>query len=145
MVLLQSIDHHWKEHLQVVDKLKEGINLRGYASKDPLIEYKKEAFNAFENLNNIIKADVVEKIMKVQLVNQDQSAEDVLEGFRPESTDLSELDYQAPSDSDIGAMDVSSRANEVDQAPQRQKMTFNRQPVDDNKLNRAERRKQKKR
>src|SRR5690606_7010886 len=91
MVLLQSIDHHWKEHLQIIDKLKEGINLRGYASKDPLIEYKKEAFTAFENLNNIIKADVIEKIMKVQLVSQ-EAGEDVLDSLRPESADMNELD-----------------------------------------------------
>jgi preprotein translocase subunit SecA len=145
MVLLQSIDHHWKEHLQVIDKLKEGINLRGYASKDPLIEYKKEAFSAFENLNNIIKADVIEKIMKVQLVAQEGGAEQVLEGLRPESADLSELDYQSPSDSDIGSMEVESRGSAQQEAPQRQKMSFNRQPVDDSKANRAERRKQKKR
>jgi preprotein translocase subunit SecA len=147
MVLLQSIDHHWKEHLQVIDKLKEGINLRGYAAKDPLIEYKKEAFNAFENLNNIIKADVIEKLMKVQLVAQEPGAEQILEGLRPEGADLSELDYQSPSDSDIGGMEMATRASgpSQDSGPQRQKMSFNRQPVDDQKQNRAERRKQKKR
>jgi preprotein translocase subunit SecA len=144
MVLLQSIDHYWKEHLQVIDKLKEGINLRGYASKDPLIEYKKEAFNAFENLNNTIKADVIEKIMKVQLVAQAPNAEEVLEGLRPEETDLSELDYQSPSESDIGALDMGPQQT-APQESQRQRMTFNREPVAEGKMNRAERRKQKKR
>jgi len=139
MILLQSIDNHWKEHLQVIDKLKEGINLRGYASKDPLIEYKKEAFNAFENLNNVIKGDVVEKLMKVQLVAQEPGAEEVLEGMRPEAADLSELDYTSPSDSDIGAMEeIAPSGNE------RQKMTFSRGPAEDQKLNRADRRKHKK-
>ncbi|MBS1969301.1 MAG: preprotein translocase subunit SecA [Bdellovibrionales bacterium] len=138
MILLQSIDNHWKEHLQVIDKLKEGINLRGYASKDPLIEYKKEAFNAFENLNNIIKGDVIEKLMKVQLVAQEPGAEEVLEGMRPEAADLSDLDYSSPSDSDIGVMEEAAPASE------RQKMTFNRAPADDSKMNRADRRKMKK-
>jgi preprotein translocase subunit SecA len=141
MILLQSIDNHWKEHLQVIDKLKEGINLRGYASKDPLIEYKKEAFDAFENLNNIIKGDVIEKLMKVQLVAQEPGAEEVLEGMRPESSDLSDLDYSSPSDSDIGAM---APAAAEPSAPERQKMSFNRAPVDDSKMNRADRRKMKK-
>lgn len=139
MILLQSIDGHWKEHLQVIDKLKEGINLRGYASKDPLIEYKKEAFNAFENLNNIIKGDVVEKLMKVQLVAQEPGAEEVLEGMKPEAADLSDLDYTSPSDSDIGMMEEAAPSN-----PERQKMSFNRAPVDDHKMNRADRRKIKK-
>ena len=143
MVLLQSIDHHWKEHLQIIDKMKEGINLRGYASKDPLIEYKKEAFSAFENLNTVIKADVIEKIMKVQLVAQEPGAQDILDGFRPEQTDLSELDYQAPSDSDIGGdLEVASPSPG---GSERQKMTFNRQSDQDSKQNRSERRKQKKR
>ncbi|MBK9322219.1 MAG: hypothetical protein IPM97_04580 [Bdellovibrionaceae bacterium] len=83
--------------------------------------------------------------MKVQLVSQDQNPEDVLEGLRQESTDLSELDYQAPSDSDIGSMDIDLKTNESGTSPQRQKMSFSRQPVDDSKLNLAERRKQKKR
>jgi preprotein translocase subunit SecA len=139
MVLLQSIDHHWKEHLQIIDKLKEGINLRGYASKDPLIEYKKEAFNAFETLNSVIKGDVIEKIFKVQLVAQEGGAEEVLEGLRPESQDLSELDYQSADDSQIGMMDMAPAA------PERQKMTFSRAPSDDQKQNRADRRKSKKR
>jgi len=145
MVLLQSIDHHWKEHLQIIDKLKEGINLRGYASKDPLVEYKKEAFNAFENLNNVIKGDVIEKIFKVQLVAQEPGAEEILEGLRPEGQDLSELDYQSPSDSDIGGVaDLQptpvSAIPEREMAPERQRMTFNRAPAEEPRMNRAERR-----
>lgn len=141
MVLLQSIDHHWKEHLQIIDKMKEGINLRGYASKDPLTEYKKEAFDAFENLNNVIKTDVVEKVMKVQLVAQEPGAQEALESLRPDDTDMSELSYESPNDSDIGGMEMVQET----EAPQRQKMTFSREPVEEQKQNRADRRKQKKR
>jgi preprotein translocase subunit SecA len=140
MVLLQSIDNHWKEHLQVIDKIKEGINLRGYASKDPLIEYKKEAFQTFENLNNIIQRDVIEKLMKVQLVAQQPGAEEALEGLRPEEADLSELDYQAPNDSDIGIMEEATVS-----APERQRMTFSNAPPEEQRMNRADRRKSKKR
>lgn len=135
MILLQSIDNHWKNHLYVIDKLKEGIGLRGYAQKDPLIEYKKEAFKAFETLNNTIKNDAIEKIMRVQLVAQ-QSEEQVLESLRPEEADLDELDYSSPSESDIGH---SLPERETSEAPTR-KMTFQSGPRDDRPMNREERR-----
>lgn len=138
MVLLQAIDHHWKNHLLVIDKLKEGIGLRGYAQKDPLIEYKKEAFDTFATLNDTIKKDAVEKIMRVQLV-ADQSQEDALESLRPEGTDLSDLNYSAPSDSDIGS-DFS--ADSSDESSTKRKMTFSNGPANDGKMNRAERRRQ---
>jgi preprotein translocase subunit SecA len=136
MVLLQSIDHHWKNHLYVIDKLKEGISLRGYAQKDPLIEYKKEAFKAFEALNYTIKADAIEKVMRVQLVAQ-QSEEEVLDSFRPEESDLDELNYSSPTEADIGhslpEMDTPS-------APKMNKMKFQGGPRDDRPMNREERR-----
>ncbi|AHZ85904.1 preprotein translocase subunit SecA [Bdellovibrio bacteriovorus] len=134
MILLQSIDHHWKNHLYVIDKLKEGISLRGYAQKDPLIEYKKEAFKAFETLNNTIKSDAIEKVMRVQLVAQ-QNEQEVLESLRPEEADLDELDYSSPSEADIG----HSIPETSEDAPKR-KMTFQSGPRDDRPMNREERR-----
>ena len=138
MILLQSIDHHWKMHLNVIDKLKEGIGLRGYAQKDPLIEYKKEAFKAFETLNNTIKSDAIEKIMRVQLVAQ-QSEEDVLESLRPEESDLDELDYSSPSEADIGHSLPEMSAGSSEE-PAKRKMTFQSGPADDRPMNREERR-----
>ncbi|MEK2689654.1 preprotein translocase subunit SecA [Bdellovibrio sp. GT3] len=136
MIMLQSIDHHWKMHLAIIDKLKEGIGLRGYAQKDPLIEYKKEAFLAFEKLNNTIKGDAIEKIMRVQLVPQ-QSEEEVLESLRPEESDLDDLDYSSPAESDIGhSLPDLSGPNE----PPKRKMTFQSGPADDRPMNREERR-----
>jgi preprotein translocase subunit SecA len=61
-ILLDLVDQYWKIHLQVLDSLKEGIGLRGYGQKNPLIEYKKEAFDAFINMMNAIKGDVVHRI-----------------------------------------------------------------------------------
>jgi preprotein translocase subunit SecA len=135
MIMLQSIDHHWKMHLNIIDKLKEGIGLRGYAQKDPLIEYKKEAFKAFETLNNTIKNDAIEKIMRVQLVAQ-QSEQEVLESLRPEEADLDELDYSSPSEADIGHSLPQVQGGEE---PKR-KMTFQSGPSDDRQMNREERR-----
>lgn len=138
MILLQSIDHHWKNHLYVIDKLKEGIGLRGYAQKDPLIEYKKEAFKAFESLNNTIKADAIEKVMRVQLVAQ-QSEEEVLESLRPEEADLDELDYTSPAEADIGHS-LSEPVEVGEDQPRMNKMTFQSGPRDDRNMNREERR-----
>ncbi len=58
MILLQSIDHHWREHLAALDYLRQGIHLRGYAQKNPKQEYKREAFELFSQLLDSVKADV---------------------------------------------------------------------------------------
>ncbi|MCS6837899.1 MAG: preprotein translocase subunit SecA [Bdellovibrionaceae bacterium] len=71
MLWLQTIDQRWKEHLLFIDRLREGIGLRGFAQKDPMVEYKKEAFYAFERLLANIKKEVVEKFMRVQIVVPD--------------------------------------------------------------------------
>jgi len=99
MILLQAIDHHWKDHLARIDRLKEGINLRGYAQKDPLIEYKKEAFLAFESLNLAIKAECLEKLFKVQIVSQDQ--QQAMQGLL-QTPDLKELNYQGGDETAAG-------------------------------------------
>jgi preprotein translocase subunit SecA len=99
MVLLQSIDHRWKEHLQMIDRLKEGINLRGYAQKDPVVEYKREAFDAFANLNNQIKADAIEKLLKVQIVDPEQAQ--AMEGMM-KSPDLDELQFHGADEASAG-------------------------------------------
>jgi preprotein translocase subunit SecA len=75
--LLQALERHemmivldtqWKDHLLSIDHLKEGIGLRGYGQRDPLTEYKKEAFDLFEDMFERIKAAVIERIFKVQIV-----------------------------------------------------------------------------
>jgi preprotein translocase subunit SecA len=137
MVLLQTIDQRWKEHLLVIDKLKEGIGLRGYAQKDPIIEYKKEAFQAFENLNNAIKGDAIEKMMKVQIVAQ--QAREALDQFRPDSVDMDELDYRGATE-DGGMMEMAPQASRQPSGPQKRKMTMTSEPPEDQKMNRADRR-----
>lgn len=100
MVMLQTIDQKWKEHLEYIDKLKEGINLRAYAQKDPLIEYKKEAFAAFQNVSMAIKSEVVEKFLKIQIVSPEKS--EALNQRR--QLDDSRFDYDSPDESEIGAV-----------------------------------------
>ncbi|MCX7983287.1 MAG: preprotein translocase subunit SecA [Bacteroidetes bacterium] len=65
MVMLQVIDTKWRDHLRELDDLKEGIHLRGYGQKDPLIEYKTEAFSMFVELLDMIANDVVDLVFKL--------------------------------------------------------------------------------
>src|SRR3546814_3665228 len=57
-ILLQSLDHHWKEHLAMLDALRQVIHLRAYAQKKPIDEYKHEAFQQFERMLGAIREDV---------------------------------------------------------------------------------------
>jgi preprotein translocase subunit SecA len=66
--MLLVIDTQWKDHLLSIDHLKEGIGLRGYGQRDPLTEYKKEAFDLFQDMVERVKGAVVERLFKVQVV-----------------------------------------------------------------------------
>jgi preprotein translocase subunit SecA len=66
--MLLVIDQQWKDHLLSIDHLKEGIGLRGYGQRDPLMEYKKEAFDLFQSMTERVKATVVERLFKMQVV-----------------------------------------------------------------------------
>lgn len=68
MILLQVIDSQWKDHLLEMDHLKEGIGLRGYGQKDPLIEYKKEGFDMFQSMLDRIEEDAVRYLFLIQPV-----------------------------------------------------------------------------
>jgi len=69
-ILLQTIDTKWREHLAVVDHLRSVIHLRGYAQRDPLIEYKTEGFTLFENMRRELRTDVVAILQNIELVMQ---------------------------------------------------------------------------
>jgi preprotein translocase subunit SecA len=71
MILLQVIDAQWKDHLLNIDHLKEGIGLRGYAQKDPLVEYKKEAFELFADMSDRIKSEALMRLYKIQVVHEE--------------------------------------------------------------------------
>ena len=149
MILLQTIDHKWKEHLQRIDHLKEGINLRSYAQKDPVIEYKKEAFRAFEEMNAIIMSDVIEKLLKVQIVAPEDAAEEFQEGLGGELDDSS-FDYAGSDDSQSGFFDgqqdaglpLANAPTQGSASPEGQEMFMSRGPGpgDGQKMNRAQRR-----
>jgi preprotein translocase subunit SecA len=77
MLLLHVIDSKWKDHLYAMDQLKDGISLRSYAQRDPLIEYKKEGFHMFQMMYSSINQEVVEIIFKLQPVNQPRGPQGV--------------------------------------------------------------------
>ena len=72
MVLLSITDTKWREHLYEMDYLQEGIHLRAYAQKDPLVEYRREAFDMFQELTQAIRDEFVKYIYRVELVRQDE-------------------------------------------------------------------------
>jgi preprotein translocase subunit SecA len=65
-IMLQSLDHHWKEHLSTLDALRQVVHLRAYAQKTPINEYKQEAFALFERMLENIREDVTSSIARVQ-------------------------------------------------------------------------------
>jgi preprotein translocase subunit SecA len=73
-VMLRVIDTHWKDHLLTMDYLKEGIGLRGYGQKDPLVEYKREGYELFVGLIERIKVDAIGHLFRVQAVRQEVAA-----------------------------------------------------------------------
>ncbi|MFY8104182.1 MAG: preprotein translocase subunit SecA [Ramlibacter sp.] len=97
MVLLQSIDTHWREHLAALDYLRQGIHLRGYAQKQPKQEYKREAFELFGQLLDSVKNEVTRTLMTVRVESSaqlDQAAE-AIEG-RAER--IANVTYTAPTE-----------------------------------------------
>ncbi|MDD4973506.1 MAG: preprotein translocase subunit SecA [Bacteriovorax sp.] len=71
-ILLSAFDQHWKDHLLQMDHIKEGINLRAYAQKDPLTEYKKESFGLFETMKGEVKKSIVTNIFTVRLYTKEE-------------------------------------------------------------------------
>src|SRR6185312_5648751 len=69
-VLLQTLDHLWREHLLMLEHLRQVIGLRGYGQRDPLNEYKSEAFQLFDTLLNKLRETVAAQLMRVEIVSQ---------------------------------------------------------------------------
>jgi preprotein translocase subunit SecA len=77
MLMLQIVDSHWKDHLLAMDHLKEGIGLRGYGQRDPLVEYKKESYGLFEDLMERIEEDTLRFLFLLQPVEEKKQAEQI--------------------------------------------------------------------
>jgi preprotein translocase subunit SecA len=82
-VMLQVVDQQWKDHLLAIDHLKEGIGLRGYGQRDPLVEYKKESFELFTLMKERIEDQTIQYLFRLQPVQQGEAAEAGAEAAPP--------------------------------------------------------------
>ena len=98
MVLLQTIDTHWREHLSALDYLRQGIHLRGYAQKQPKQEYKREAFELFSQLLDSVKNEVTRVLMTVQVQSREQLDEAATQ-IEQRGEQISHVTYSAPDES----------------------------------------------
>jgi preprotein translocase subunit SecA len=97
MILLQSIDSHWREHLAALDYLRQGIHLRGYAQKNPKQEYKREAFELFSQLLDVVKMDVTRVLMTVRIQSQEEVTE-AAEAIEERAERISNVTYTHPNE-----------------------------------------------
>ncbi len=97
MVLLQSIDTHWREHLSALDYLRQGIHLRGYAQKQPKQEYKREAFELFGQLLDQVKNDVTKVLMTVRVQSSEQIGE-AADALEARAENIANVTYTAPTE-----------------------------------------------
>ncbi len=92
-IMLYSLDSHWREHLAALDHLRQGIHLRGYAQKDPKQEYRREAFELYGELLDVIKNDVVKSIMAVKIRTADE-LDAASESINEDMSQIKEVQYQ---------------------------------------------------
>ena len=97
MILLQSIDQHWREHLAALDYLRQGIHLRGYAQKNPKQEYKREAFELFSKLLDVVKMDVTRVLMTVRIQSQEEVTQ-AAEAIEAQAERISNVTYTHPNE-----------------------------------------------
>ncbi|OYU11777.1 MAG: preprotein translocase subunit SecA [Comamonadaceae bacterium PBBC1] len=115
MILLQSIDTHWREHLSALDYLRQGIHLRGYAQKQPKQEYKREAFELFGQLLDAVKNEVTRTLMTVRIDSGDQ-IQQAAQAIEERAEHISNVTYSAPDENGQAqtqpATNLSSLAND---------------------------------
>jgi preprotein translocase subunit SecA len=97
MVLLQTIDQHWRDHLAALDYLRQGIHLRGYAQKQPKQEYKREAFLLFGQLLDTVRNDVTRVLMNVRVQSPEQVNE-AAQQMEQRAEQLANVTYTAPTE-----------------------------------------------
>ena len=110
-IMLQNVDVHWREHLSALDHLRQGIHLRGYAQKNPKQEYKREAFELFSSMLDVIKREVTQVLMTVQ-VRSEAEVESVEAAPATENVQYHHADYE-----EALAQSVEAGASDEEQQP----------------------------
>ncbi len=104
-VMLQNLDTHWREHLAALDHLRQGIHLRGYAQKNPKQEYKREAFELFEGLLQVVRTEVTKLLLTVQVRSEEQIEEAEQHHPQVENVQYHHADY----DEALGTSDAAAK------------------------------------
>ena len=115
MILLQSIDQHWREHLAALDYLRQGIHLRGYAQKNPKQEYKREAFELFSQMLDVVKMEVTRVLMSVR-VQSEEEVRRAAEAIEERAEQISNVTYTHPNDDGSVSQESESVAASADAA-----------------------------
>ena len=115
MVLLQAIDSHWREHLAALDYLRQGIHLRGYAQKNPKQEYKREAFELFSQLLDVVKMEVTRLLLTVRIQSQEQVAQ-AAEALEEQASQVGNITYTHPNE-DGSVSQVTAPATAATELP----------------------------
>nr|WP_145544851.1 preprotein translocase subunit SecA [Variovorax boronicumulans] len=97
MVLLQSMDQHWREHLSALDYLRQGIHLRGYAQKQPKQEYKREAFELFGQMLDAVKNNVTKLLMTVRIQSSEEAGQ-AAQDLEQRGEQVANVTYSAPTE-----------------------------------------------
>jgi preprotein translocase subunit SecA len=97
MVLLQTIDSNWRDHLSALDYLRQGIHLRGYAQKQPKQEYKREAFELFGQMLDSVKNEVTKVLMTVRVQSNDEAAQAAAD-LEARAERVTNVTYSAPTE-----------------------------------------------
>ncbi len=105
MVLLQAIDSHWREHLAALDYLRQGIHLRGYAQKNPKQEYKREAFDLFSQLLDVVKMEVTRVLMNVRIQSPEQVTQ-AAEVMEAQAEQIANVTYTHPNEDGSVSSDI---------------------------------------
>lgn len=109
MVLLQSIDQHWREHLSALDYLRQGIHLRGYAQKNPKQEYKREAFELFSQLLDVVKMEVTRVLLNVRIQSQEEASA-AAEAIEERAEHVSNVTYTHPNEDGSVSQEAAAAA-----------------------------------
>ena len=115
-VMLQSLDTHWREHLAALDHLRQGIHLRGYAQKNPKQEYKREAFELFEGLLQLVRTEVTKLLMTVQVRSEEQIEEAEQHHPQVENVQYHHADYDEALGTGDGGDEVPKPQQPVERA-----------------------------
>jgi preprotein translocase subunit SecA len=108
---IQSLDHQWKDHLLALDHLKEGIHLRGYAQKDPLVEYRREGFALFKMLDRAIRQNALSRLYTVRLMTKQEREEQQRREEEAQQRMLESAQMSGPALDSGGSPDPASAQN----------------------------------